>query len=68
MSLRVEFRPEAEADLLYARDWYEEQQRGLGEVFSAAVESAVTRIAAMPEMYVKALRDVRRAKVGSFPI
>ena len=67
MSLRVEFRPEAEADLLNARDWYEEQQPGLGEVFSAAFESAVTRISAMPEMYVKALRDIRRAKVRKFP-
>ena len=37
----MEFRPEAEADLLNARDWYEEQQPGLGEVFSVAVESAV---------------------------
>lgn len=67
MSLRVEFRPEAEADLLNARDWYEEQQRRLGTIFSTAVESAVTRITAMPEMYVKALRDVRRAKVRKFP-
>ena len=30
MSLRVEFRPEAEADLFSARDWYEEQRQGLG--------------------------------------
>jgi len=67
MSLRVEFRPEAEADLFSARDWYEEQRQGVGEVFSTAVESAVTRITAMPEMYVKALRDVRRAKVRKFP-
>ena len=41
MSLRVEFRPEAEADLLNARDWYEEQHAGLGEVFWAAVESVL---------------------------
>ena len=67
MSLRVEFRPEAEADLLNARDWYEEQQAGVGEMFWAAVESAVTRISAMPEMYVKTLRDFRRAKIRKFP-
>lgn len=47
MSLKVVFRPEAESDLLEAHDWYEEQQIGIGGVFSSAVERTITRIETM---------------------
>jgi hypothetical protein len=45
------FRPEAQADLLQTRDWYEQQRPGLGDLFSLAMEEAVSRIEAMPQMY-----------------
>ena len=51
MSLPIVWRPEAEADLLAARDWYEWQRSGLGEEFADAVETILARIEAMPELY-----------------
>jgi hypothetical protein len=48
MSLIIVFRPEADDDLLAARDWYEQQQSGLGRSFSDALIAALDRIKAMP--------------------
>ena len=67
MSLLVEFRPEAETDLISARDWYEEQQPELSRSFLRAVENVLDRVKANPKMYVSVLRDVRRAKIQRFP-
>ena len=67
MTLAAVFRPEAQADLLQTRDWYERQQTGLGEVFWRAVDEAVIRIEAMPQMYAMVFRDVRRGKLRRFP-
>ena len=43
-------RPEAEADLANARDWYEGQRAGLGAEFLLCVEEVLERIGRMPEM------------------
>jgi plasmid stabilization system protein ParE len=67
MSLAAVFRPEAQADLLRTRDWYERQRVGLGEIFSVSVEQVVNRIETMPQMYAIVFRDVRRAKLRTFP-
>jgi len=67
MSLSVVLRPEAQADLLETRDWYERQQIGLGKAFSESVEEAVTRIEAMPQMYATVFQEVRRGKLRRFP-
>lgn len=67
MSLRIAFRPESEADLLQARDWYERQRSGLGDAFSDRAEEAIVRIQRMPRMYAMVFRDVRRAKIRTFP-
>jgi len=67
MSLPVVLRPEAQADLLSARDWYEQQQPGLGDGFTDVVEEMIDRIAAMPELYAVVLNGVRRAKLRRFP-
>jgi len=67
MTLAVLFRPEAGSDLLETRDWYERQQRGLGEAFANSVDETVDRIAAMPQMYAVVFRDVRRVKLRRFP-
>jgi plasmid stabilization system protein ParE len=67
MSLAAVFRPEAQADLLQTRDWYEWQQPGLGEAFSIATDEAVGRIEAMPQMYTIVFRDIRRGKLRRFP-
>jgi len=67
MSFAIGFRPEAEADVLAARDWYEEQQPGLGEAFADSLDEIVSRVEPMPRMYPVALRDVRRGKLRKFP-
>ena len=67
MTLAAAFRPEAQADLLQTRDWYDQQQVGLGEAFSVAVHEAIMRIEAMPQMYAMVFRDIRRGKLRTFP-
>ena len=67
MSLSVVLRPEAQADLLAARDWYDGQQPGLGDAFADAVEEMLARIGKMPGMYAVALKSVRRGKLRRFP-
>jgi toxin ParE1/3/4 len=67
MNLPVVFRPEAQADLLLARDWYERQRADLGEAFGEAVEEVLGRIVALPELCEVVLRDVRRRRLRRFP-
>ena len=54
-------RPEAEADLANARDWYERQRIGLGAAFLLCVEEVLERVGRTPEMYMVVYHDVRRA-------
>ncbi len=67
MSLPIVLRPEAQTDLLEARDWYEQQRPGLGEAFLERVDQMFSRIRDMPELYAGVLRDVRRGKLRKFP-
>lgn len=67
MSVPVIFRPEAQADLLSARDWYEQQRAGLGTAFADAVDEFMARVLAFPQMYAVALKDVRPGKLRRFP-
>lgn len=60
-------RPEAEADLANARDWYERQRAGLGAEFLLCVEEVLERIGRTPEMYMVVHHDVRRALTRRFP-
>ena len=60
-------RPEAEADLVAARAWYEKQREGLGAEFILCVEEALQRIGRMPEMYAVVHRDIRRVLTRRFP-
>jgi plasmid stabilization system protein ParE len=64
---RLVFRPEAEAELLEARAWYEGERVGLGALFSAAVEATVTGILQSPLAYPSVRGETRRALVGRFP-
>jgi len=67
MSLPIVLRPEAQADLLEARDWYEHERVGLGDAFAEAVEEMLTRVQAMPELYAAVFRGLRRGKLRRFP-
>jgi len=60
-------RPEAEADLVKARDWYERQRAGLESEFLLCVEEVLERIGRTPEMYRVVHHDVRRAWTRRFP-
>jgi plasmid stabilization system protein ParE len=60
-------KPEAEADLAEARDWYEGRQAGMGETFLAAVDGAFAGVQQTPELFPRAFRDVRLARVKRFP-
>jgi len=67
MSRRIVLRPEAEADLLAARDWYEQEVPELAQAFADSFEAMITQIEAMPELYVAALENIRRGKLRRFP-
>ncbi len=67
MSLPLIVRPEAQDDLLLARDWHERQSPVLGDALVAAVEQVLARVQAVPERYAATFRGVRPAKVRRFP-
>ena len=67
MTRRLVFRPEAEAELLEARAWYEAERAGLGAIFAAAIETTVTAILQNPLAYPRVKSDTRRAPVRRFP-
>lgn len=67
MSLPITLRPQAQDDLLEARDWYERKSVGLGDDFAAKVEELLSRIQLMPELYAATYRNVRQAKLRRFP-
>ena len=67
MSYRVVFRPQAQAELLEARDWYEARQDGLGDEFSTAVDATVSNIRERPLSYPRVHNEIRRAILPRFP-
>ena len=60
-------RPEAEADLADAQEWYERQQHGLGAEFLRCVEEVFARLERTPRMYGEVYRGVRRVLTRRFP-
>ena len=67
MIVRVIFKPEAEADLADAYDWYEQRDAGLGAEFIRCVESCVHGIQRHPEMYPVVHKNVRQGITRRFP-
>ena len=67
VTLPIVVRPEAQADLLESRDWYQRQRPGLGDEFVEVVDEFLRAIAAAPETYAKAFKEVRRGKLRRFP-
>jgi len=61
------FRPQAEAELLEARSWYEARRTGLGVRFGAEVDAAVARIVESPLAFPRVRGETRRAVVSRFP-
>jgi plasmid stabilization system protein ParE len=67
MKLSVVIRPEAEADLAEAYQWYEEKRPGLGERWLLSVEAALSAIQRFPESFPVVHQHVRRALLRRFP-
>ena len=67
MRTRLVLRPQAEAELLDARDWYEEQRPGLGGVFATEVDMVLARVVQAPLAYPRVQGETRRALVRRFP-
>ena len=67
MTPRLVLRPQAEAELLDARDWYEEQHAGLGGAFVTEVDMVLARIVQAPLAYPLVQGETRRALVRRFP-
>lgn len=65
--LPVILRPEAEQDLISARDWYDQQRAGLGDEFVAEVSVVFDRLAATPKLFAAIWQDVRACRVRRFP-
>ena len=58
MKFGVKFEPEAEAEIIEAFNWYEEQSFGLGGEFLRAVKQAEAAIARNPYLYQIHYRDL----------
>lgn len=67
MSWHVLVRPEAERDLAIARDWDEEQARGLGGQFLGEFAAAVVELEKHPERTPFYYRAFRRVLFRRFP-
>ncbi len=67
MSLALIIRPEAEADVLDAFAWYNEQLPGLGQELLAELDRVFAEIVANPEAFARVHRELRRALVRRFP-
>jgi plasmid stabilization system protein ParE len=63
----VEFHPEAEAELLAAARYYEDQAENLGFDFLAAVEATCERVLQFPEVGSPFGTRLRRVLVARFP-
>lgn len=60
-------RPEAERDLVAARDWYDQKRLGLGDEFLDAVALALLELETQAEINRLYHRDFRRALLRRFP-
>jgi toxin ParE1/3/4 len=63
----VDFNQEAEAEMIAAAAYYEQQQENLGKRFLASVQDGINRILLNPRLYPVVELDVRRCLVKTFP-
>ena len=64
---RLELAAEAEAELLEAALWYEQEQPGLGTRFELAVDELLTRLENHPLQFPEVRPGVRRGLTRTFP-
>jgi hypothetical protein len=61
------FRPQANQEVQSARQWYEEQQPGLGIEFANAIDETIERVLSNPLAFPAVHGETRRAVVRRFP-
>lgn len=67
MQRKVEFRPEAFADVAEAFSYYEEQQYGLGGEFETELDNTLELVSEMAEMGPVVYRGLHRVLLQRFP-
>lgn len=67
MTHRLEFRPEASADVAEAFSWYEAQRPALGTDFEAELDRTLYLIQTIPAAGPVVYRALRRALLHRFP-
>lgn len=67
MTYRIEFRPEAFADVAEAFSYYESQRRGLGEDFESELDRTLDLVAEMARAGPEVYRQLRRVFLHRFP-
>lgn len=67
MKWRLLVRPEAEAEILAAHDWYQLRAHGLGAEFLRALEAVFAAIERDPQSYAVVHGEARRALLRRFP-
>jgi toxin ParE1/3/4 len=65
--MNVVFRPEAERDLIEARDWYDNKRNGLGTEFLAEAGRTIEKVGESPGWYETRWRNVRSCQLNRFP-
>ena len=60
-------RKEAEEDIKFAYEWYEEKRINLGKAFVAEIESKLQDIEEHADLYMEVFGSIRRALCKSFP-
>lgn len=65
--MRLIVRPDAEADIAAAYDWYEEQREGLGKEFLEEISVSIEAVETDPRRFPAIFRTLRRALVHRFP-
>lgn len=67
MARELLIRPEAEAELVDAHDWYEARVRGLGAEFLSCVDAAFSSIQRSPQQHPLIVKNIHRALLRRFP-
>jgi len=67
MSRRLIVRPEAEAEIADAFDWYEDRVPGLGSDFLLCLDAVFSSIARTPQQHPRVHNIIRRALTRRFP-
>lgn len=65
--MRLAFRPQARAEMLEAKAWYEERSSGIGSDFAATADGVAGSIERMPLRFPKVHGEMRKTVFPRFP-